>query len=71
MTEQIATPEITPEMIAAYQKQQEDAEKQRRHAVLRELAALAQERGYQLIAIPQFTDDGRIAATWGVRQIEG
>lgn len=65
MSEEITQPVITLEMIEAYQKQQEEAEKQRRHALLRELVALAQERGYQIIAEPQIAQ-GTLVAIWGV-----
>jgi hypothetical protein len=63
-------PEITQEMIEAYQRQQAEAEQQRRHALIRELAALAEERGYQIIAMPQIAGDGRLMAVWGVQQAE-
>lgn len=65
-----AQPEITPEMIAAYQRQQQEAEQKRRHAVLREVAEFAQSRGYQIIAAPQIAQDGRLTAVWGVQAIE-
>jgi hypothetical protein len=63
-------PEVTQEMIEAYQRQQAEAEQQRRHALIRELAALAQERGYQIIAAPQIAGDGRLVAVWGVQVLE-
>jgi hypothetical protein len=63
-------PEITQEMIEAYQRQQAEAEQQRRHALIKELAALAEERGYQIIAMPQIAGDGRLMAVWGVQQAE-
>lgn len=58
-------PTITPEMIEAYQRQQAEAEQKARHALLRELVALAQERGYQIIAAPQI-EEGKLVAIWGV-----
>lgn len=59
-------PVITPEMIAAYQRQQAVKEEQARHQVLQELIALAAERGYKIVAMPLIDGQGRIIADWGV-----
>lgn len=59
-------PTITPEQIAAYQRQQAEKERQEDQAFLAEVQAFVAQRGYQIIAVPQFTPDGRTFATWGV-----
>lgn len=66
MSEIIEQPTITPEMIAAYQRQQDALEEQRRRDLLIELVELARQRGYEIVAAPQI-NDGRLVAAWGVR----
>lgn len=58
--------QITPAMIAEYQRQQEIAEEERRRALIVDLQRLAQERGYQIAAAPHIDDNGRLVARWGV-----
>lgn len=62
--------EITPEMIAEYNRKRVAAEEQRQQAVIAELAELARARGYQIAAVPQLTDDGRLGAAWGLVQVQ-
>ncbi len=59
-------PTITPEQIAAYQRQQAEKERQEDQSFLAEVQAFVAQRGYSIAAIPQLTPDGRIVATWGV-----
>lgn len=59
-------PTITPEQIAAYQRQQAEKERQEDQAFLAEVQAFVAQRGYQIMAVPQLTPDGRTVATWGV-----
>ena len=66
MSEEITQPTITPEMLAAYQRQQTAAEEQRRRELLRDLVELARQRGYRIAAGALLTDDGRLTADWGV-----
>lgn len=66
MSEEITLSAITPEMIAAYQRQQAAAEEQRRRELLRDLVDLARQRGYRIAAGPLLTEDGRLVADWGV-----
>ncbi len=66
MTEKV--PSIpTKEQIEAWQRQQAEQEQQLRHQLLRDLVALANERGYQIVASPQI-ENGIIIAVWGVQQ---
>ena len=58
---------ITPAMIEAYQRQQAEAEQQRRHQLINDLVAAASQAGYEIVAVPQFAPDGRTVAVWGVQ----
>lgn len=64
-------PTITPEQIAAYQRQQAERERQEDQAFLAEVQQFVEQRGYQIMAVPQLTPDGRIVATWGVIRSRG
>lgn len=64
-------PVITPEMIAAYQRQQAKAEQQAQAQLIKELRALAAERGYEIVARPLITGDGCLWANWGVQRADG
>mgnify|MGYP006969363042 CR=1 FL=1 len=68
--EVVEVTEVTDDMIAAYQQRKAQAEQQARHQLLNDLAAMAQERGYTIIAAPQILDDGRIGAAWGVQRLD-
>lgn len=57
----------TKEQIEAWQKQQAAQELQNRHQLLRDLVAMADERGYQILATPQI-DNGLLVAIWGVQE---
>jgi hypothetical protein len=59
--------ELTAEMVAAYQQQQAEAEQQRRHQLINSLITMAAEQGYEIVALPQIVEDGRLGAVWGVR----
>lgn len=59
--------ELTAEMVAAYQQQQAEAEQQRRHHLINSLITMAAEQGYEIVALPQIVEDGRLGAVWGVR----
>lgn len=65
------TTEITPAMLRCYQQQQAAAEQQRRYQLITELVQTAAAAGYEIIAMPQFTNDGRTIAAWGVQQKAG
>ena len=65
MSEQL---EITPEQMAAYQRQQAAAEQAARQQTIHDLIALAAERGFEIAAAPQLNADGRISAVWGVQR---
>lgn len=60
--------QITPEMIAEYNRQQAAAEEQRRQETIRDLMRLARERGYEIVAAPHI-QEGLLVAVWGVRAI--
>lgn len=64
MTEKI---EITPAMIAEYQRKQAEAEQAAMQQCINDLIALATERGFTVVAIPQI-ENGRIVAVWGVQR---
>lgn len=66
MSESTEQPTITPEQIAAYQRQQAERERQEDQAFLAEVQAFVAQHGYQIMAVPQLTPDGRTVATWGV-----
>lgn len=62
------TPEITPEMIAAYQRQQAEREQAAMQQLADELKSIAAERGFDIVAVPRIMDDGTLGAMWGVRR---
>ena len=66
MTEQA---EITPEQIAAWQRQRALQTQQRKQECIRALVALAEQHGFAVVAYPQFAPDGRIVAVWGVQPL--
>lgn len=68
MTDTTDQPTITHEQIAAYQRQQQAQEQQTMQACIAALQALASEHGYEIVAVPQLTPDGRLSAAWGVRR---
>ena len=59
-------PTITTEQVRAWQRQQAQAAEAARRQLIADLRALAAERGHQIIAMPIFTEDGRIVADWAV-----
>lgn len=59
-------PSITQEQIAAYQRKLQVEQQQALHQCIADLKALAEGRGFEIIAVPQFTQDGRVSAEWGV-----
>jgi hypothetical protein len=65
MSEQ-TTPEITDEMIAAYQRQQAARAEQERRQCIQDIIDLATQRGYRIVAMPGIDADGRLVADWGV-----
>lgn len=69
--ESSAEPTITPEQVAEFQRQQAERERQGDQAFLAEVQAFVAGRGYQIIAVPQLTPDGRTVATWGVIRSRG
>lgn len=64
-------PTITPEQVAEFQRQQAERERQEDQAFLAEVQAFVAQRGYQIMAVPQLTPDGRTVATWGVIRSRG
>lgn len=66
MSEAVEQPAITPELIAAYQRQQAARHEQERRQLIEDLRALAAERGFAIVAGPLILEDGRLAADWGV-----
>lgn len=70
MSEQV---EITPEMIAEYNRRQQAQEQVAMQACINDLIALAAERGFVIVAATQQVPDGRtgiisIGAVWGVQR---
>lgn len=65
MSEEIT---ITKEQIEAYQRQQAAQEQASMQQCANDLVALAAERGFVIIAVPQLANDGRIGAVWGVQR---
>ena len=64
--------EITPEMIAEYQRRQAAQEQAAMQQCINDLIALAAERGFAIMAHAQQVPDGRtgiisIGAVWGVQ----
>jgi len=59
--------EITPEQIAAYQRRKQAEEEIAMQVCINELIALAHEKGFAIVAVPQI-DNGRIVAVWGVQR---
>lgn len=64
-------PTITPEQVAEFQRQQAERERQEDQAFLAQVQQFVEQRGYQIMAIPQLTPDGRTVATWGVIRSRG
>jgi len=61
--------EITAEQIAAWQRQQAQQAQQRKQACIKALVELAQQHGFVVAAYPQYTQDGRTVAVWGVEPL--
>lgn len=61
-------PTITAEQVAAYQRQQAAQEQAALQACADELTALLQRHRFAIVAWPQFTQDGRTVAQWGLRR---
>lgn len=61
-------PTITAEMIAAYQRQQAAQEQQSMQHAIDVASKAVGELGYEIVAVPQLSQDGRIVAAWGVRR---
>lgn len=59
---------ITPEMIEAYQRQQQAIEQSAMQQCISDLQALADERGFVIAAVPNIAGDGRLVAVWGVQR---
>lgn len=59
-------PSITQEQLEAYQRKLQVEQQQALHQCIADLKALSGERGFEIIAVPQFTQDGRVSAEWGV-----
>lgn len=57
---------ITQEQIAAYQRKMQVEQQQALHQCIADLKALASERGFEIISVPQLTQDGRLTSEWGV-----
>ena len=68
MTNNTELPAITKEMLEAYQAEQAQLEQSAMQRCVADLQALATERGYEIVAIPQLLNDGRLGAVWGVRR---
>lgn len=64
-------PTITPEQVAEFQRQQAERERQEDQAFLAQVQQFVEQRGYQIMAVPQLTPDGRIVATRGVIRSRG
>ena len=71
MSDTTEQPTITAEQIAEFQRQQAERERQEDQAFLAEVQAFVAQRGYQIMAVPQLTPDGRTVATWGVIRNRG
>ena len=71
MSEQTEQPQLTSEQIVAWQRQQAASEQRERQRLIADLRALAAERGYDILAAPVFTADGRLGADWGVARRGG
>lgn len=56
-------PIISKEQMEAYQRQATIMEQVAVRQCVNDLVALAAERGFVIVAIPQITDDGRLSAT--------
>ena len=59
--------EITPEIIAEYQRRQQEQEQAAMQQCIIELQSLAAQYGFTIVAIPQL-ENGRIVAVWGVQR---
>ena len=64
---------ITAEQIAAYQAQQEAADKKAQDGCMKKIVELADSHGYVILAIPVQVGDGRpgvvaLGATWGLQR---
>lgn len=73
MKQPVEQPEITPAMVAAWQRQQAEREEQERRALVADLQTLAQQRGYTIVAMPMLrqTNAGfTLTADWGVAKAE-
>lgn len=61
-------PIITKEQMEAYQRQQQTQEQEAMRLCIAELNEVAHKYGFEIAAIPQIADDGRISAAWGIRR---
>ncbi len=64
-----APPIVTKEQIEAWQRQQQALEQQAMQDCIAQLTQMAARAGFQIVAMPQFTPDGRTTAVWGVTLI--
>lgn len=70
MSETTDQPIITPEMLAAYQRQQAAAEQAAMQAIFEALMAWLAERRVEIVTRPLYTPDGRTVAQWLLRRID-
>lgn len=63
--------EITREQIEQFVRHQQAAEQQAMQACIAKVQKLAAENGFEIMAMPLLTPDGRIGADWGVRRVAG
>lgn len=62
--------ELTKEQVEAWQQQQEEANRQAELDAYQKIADYAASLGFEIVAAPGFTPDGRIGAIWGVQRKE-
>lgn len=64
-------PTITPAQVAEFQRNQRAKEEQAMQACIADLQALAAQRGYTIVGVPQLIPDERgswaLSVAWGVR----
>lgn len=60
--------ELTKEQVEAWQQQQMEKEQQAEKEFAEKLMAFCSEHGFELVAMPSLTPDGRITAGIGVRR---
>lgn len=62
--------ELTTEQIEQAKRQLAAQEQAAHQAFGEALAAFLQQHGYQIVAWPTFTQDGRTVAQWGYRRVQ-